>query len=227
MNLLYYHTMQCRIKAFIPNLRNPSNFAIFLKVFITTVISFMTKVLIFFMNTIAKPHVNRLRVDAGPAPRGCIPGPCSLKSLLVLPQMRNVPPKRGLCPKESNRLVSLENSSRGETPKILVINPEFVSKNQFFTASAVKTFFFFGLHPRNREQKPIIRRFCSEDLFFGSLLSNSGKQSFCVPQKLFMPPPPPPVTLLWRRAWVGGCAVEFFSRLILIKIMIGLSQFLF
>ena len=43
--------------------------------------------------------------------------------------------------------VPLECSSRLETPKILIITPEFVSKNRSFADSAVKIFFcFYGCH---------------------------------------------------------------------------------
>ena len=67
-----------------------------------------------------------------------------------------------------------------------------MSKNRFVVDSATKTF-FFGLHPRNRAQEPIFRRFCGQVPFFccWSSLSSSRKQSFCAPppkKKLFMPP---------------------------------------
>ena len=82
--------------------------------------------------------------QSGPAPWGGIPGPCP-------PQTRIVPlPKRGLCPspsedcasKKLTGLVLLECNSRPETPKILVITPELVSKNCFFVDFAVKTVCF-------------------------------------------------------------------------------------
>ena len=77
------------------------------------------------------------------------------------------PPNQDCAPKIVTSSEPLEYSSRSETPKILTINPGSVSKDQFFADSRVKTFFL-------------------------SLLSNSGKQTFGVPQKLFMPSPPTP-----------------------------------
>ena len=52
---------------------------------------------------------------------GGFPGLCFPKSLLVLPQTRIMPPKRGLCPKELTGSVPLECSLMPETSKILVI----------------------------------------------------------------------------------------------------------
>ena len=47
----------------------------------------------------------KCRYKSGPAPRGGIPGPCPPKWVLVPPPNENcAPPKRGLCPKEINRL---------------------------------------------------------------------------------------------------------------------------
>ena len=104
-----------------------------------------------------------------PRAKGGIPGPC-------LPKWKLYPPKRGLCPTESYRLGAMECSSRLETPKILIITPEFVSKNRSFADSAVKTFFcFFGLHSRIR-----------------------GNKLFVPPQKIIYASP---VTLLWRQTF--------------------------
>ena len=82
--------------------------------------------------------------STGPQARchGGILGPC--------PPTRNVSPKRGLCPKKVTGFVPLECSSGSETPKILIINPVFVGKNRCFADFAMKTFFFFALHPRIR-----------------------------------------------------------------------------
>ena len=99
---------------------------------------------------------------SGPAPWGSILGLCPPKSLLVPPKTRIVPPKRGLCTKESHRLVPLVCSSRPETPKILVITPEFVGKNHSFADFAVKTF-VFCFHPRICEISHMLR---NENLCF-------------------------------------------------------------
>ena len=121
-----------------------------------------------------------------------------------------VSPKRELCPKKVTGSVPLECSSRPETPKILVITPEFVSKNCFFAVFAIKTYHYYflgGLHPRIRGNSRIFR---DEDLFFVftpelgylahilqwrllffGLHSRIPKKKVFVPsQKLFMPPPP-------------------------------------
>ena len=97
-------------------------------------------------------------------PRRELFGAVHPKSQLVPCQSKIVPPKivTGSEP--------LEYSLRPETPKILTINPESVSKDRFFADSVVKTFFL-------------------------SLLQNSRKQSFCVPPKLSMPPLPSHATL--------------------------------
>ena len=49
----------------------------------------------------------------------------------------------------------LEYSSRPETPKILTINPESVSKDRFFADSVVKTI-FFCLYSRIRGNKILV-----------------------------------------------------------------------
>ena len=71
-----------------------------------------------------------------------------------------IPPNHSLCVPNKNCAtkkeagsVPLEFSSRFETPKILIITPEFVSKNQFFADSAVKTFIIIFFHSRNRGKK--------------------------------------------------------------------------
>ena len=43
-------------------------------------------------------------VVPGPAPRGGIPGPCPPQMTACAPQTKIVPPKRGPCPEEINRL---------------------------------------------------------------------------------------------------------------------------
>ena len=63
------------------------------------------------------------------------------------PQMRIIPPKRELCPKEIYRLtglVLLECNSRLETPKILVFTPEFEKDNSFVVDFAKIIYFFSG-----------------------------------------------------------------------------------
>ena len=116
---------------------------------------------------------------------GGISGPC--------PQITAYAPKREMCPpsedcasKKVTGSVPLDCSSGPETPKILFINPVFVSKNRFFADFTMKTFIlFFGLHPKIRG---ISRIFYDEDLFLWSSLSNSREKSFCAPKKLHMPP---------------------------------------
>ena len=72
------------------------------------------------------------------------------KSLLVPPQTRIVPQIEDYALNKVTGSMPPECSSRLETPKLLVITPEFMSKNCFFAYFAVTTFFFlfFGLHPR-------------------------------------------------------------------------------
>ena len=94
---------------------------------------------------------------SGPAPRGAFRGCASLNE--------NCPPLSKDCvSKKITGLVPLECSSRLEIPKILIITPEFMSKNHFFADSAVKNFF----------------------LFLWSSLTNSREQSFCAPQKNYL-----------------------------------------
>ena len=106
---------------------------------------------------------------SGPAPRGAFRGRAS-------PNENRAPLSEDCAPKKVTGSVPLECSSRLETPKILIITPEFVSKNRSFADSAVKTFF----------------------LFFWSSLTNSREQSFCAPQKIIYASP---VTLLWRETF--------------------------
>ena len=88
---------------------------------------------------------------SGPAPRGAFRGRAS--------------PNENCAPKKVTGSVPLECSSRLETPIILIITPEFVSKNRSFADSAVKNFFV---------------------LFLWSSLTNSREQSFCAPQKIYL-----------------------------------------
>ena len=110
-------------------------------------------------------------------------GPAPSQITACAPQARIVPPKRGLCPYESNRLDAIgvqfevrDSQNIGHHPRICGLEPlfrRFHGEDLFFvftpesvefrTCFAMKTF-FFGLHSR---------------------------QSFCAPPKLFMPPPPP------------------------------------
>ena len=115
----------------------------------------------------------------GPAPRVGISGPCPPKSLLVPPQTRIVPPKRGLCPKELTDLVLLDCNSRPETPKILVIIPEFMSKNCFFVDFAIKTVCFCGFSPEFMK----IRIFTSEFVEFCTFFAM--KTRICGTSRIF------------------------------------------
>ena len=67
---------------------------------------------------------------------------CAPQTMIVPPQERTVPPKK------FTGLVLLECSSRPETPKILVVTPEFVNKNGFSVDFAIKTFCFCGFTPK-------------------------------------------------------------------------------
>ena len=62
---------------------------------------------------------------------GGISWSCLPKSLLVLPKQELCPPSENCAGKKVTGSVSLKCNSRPETPKILVITPEFVSKNCF------------------------------------------------------------------------------------------------
>ena len=89
---------------------------------------------------------------SGWAPRGALWGRAS-------PNENCSPLSEYCAPKKVTGTVPQECSSRLETPKILIITPEFVSKNRSFADSAVKTFFFvffFGLHSRIRENKVFV-----------------------------------------------------------------------
>ena len=56
------------------------------------------------------------------------------------------PPKRGLYPEKIYRF-GATGGSRLETPKMLVITPEFVSKNCFFVDFVINTVCFCGFSP--------------------------------------------------------------------------------
>ena len=128
------------------------------------------------------------------------------KSLLVLPKQELYPPKLGLCPKESNRLGATDCSSRPESPKILVITTEFVSKNCFFadflcgyTPEFVKIRAYIEIKTILLVFTPDFAEFRDENFCF--LVHTLGFEvlKFLCPQNLFTPPSPP-VTLSWRRA---------------------------
>ena len=95
---------------------------------------------------------------SGQVPRGAFRGRASLNE--------NCAPLSEDCvSKKEAGSVPLECSSRLETPKILIIFPEFVSKNRSFADSAVKNFYV---------------------LFLWSSLTNSREQSFCALQKNYL-----------------------------------------
>ena len=105
---------------------------------------------------------------SGPAPRGAFRGRAS-------PNENCAPRSEDRAPNKVTGLVPLECSSRLETPKILNITPEFVSKDRSFADSVVKNFFLW------------------------SSLTNSREQSFYAPQKIINASP---VTLLWRQTFI-------------------------
>ena len=81
-------------------------------------------------------------------------------------------------------------SLRPQNPKLLVITPEFESKNCFFRITRNEDIFVvFSL-----EFVEIPTYFAIKSFGCWFTLSN-------LKVKVFLPPPPPPVTLLWRRAW--------------------------
>ena len=96
--------------------------------------------------------------DSGPAPRGVFRGRAS-------PNETCAPLSEDCAPKKVTGSLPLVCSSRLETPKILIITPEFVSKNRSFANSAVKNFFFMA----------VTHKF-------------EGTKLLCPPKKLFMPP---------------------------------------
>ena len=73
------------------------------------------------------------------------------------------PPSEDYAPEKLSGSVLLECSSRFETPKILVITPEFVSKNCFFRRFCNKGCLFLWFHPGILE---ILRIFLGKDRFF-------------------------------------------------------------
>ena len=104
---------------------------------------------------------------SGPAPRGAFRSH-------AFPNKNCAPLSEDCVPKKVTGPVPMECSSRLETPKILIITPEFVSKNRSFADSAMKTFFLFAcLHLRIR-----------------------GNEVFVPPKKMIYASP---VTLLWRQ----------------------------
>ena len=81
---------------------------------------------------------------SGPAPRGAFRS-------RAFPNKNCAPLSEDCVPKKVTGPVPMECSSRLETPKILILTPEFVSKNRSFADSAVKIFFLFAcLHLRIR-----------------------------------------------------------------------------
>ena len=97
---------------------------------------------------------------SGPAPRGAFWGRAS-------PNENCAPLSDDCASKKVTGSVPLECSSRLETPKVLIITPEFVSKNCCFADSAVKNFLF---------------------VFMVVTHAFEEKKFLCPPKKLFMPP---------------------------------------
>ena len=124
---------------------------------------------------------------------GGLSGPCPpSKSLFAPPKRELCLFKRGLCPKESNRLDGNWSAVRGLRPP-KYITPEFVSKNCFFADFTTKAFLFSGHHPTI-----FMEFFC---LVF--TLEYERKKQSC---------PPPLVTLFWRRACIS---VDRYSKVLL------------
>ena len=145
--------------------------------------SYKTLVKKFFSeNFVAREHVDCAR----PGARGGILRPCPPNHCLC-PFKRELYPTKGDCaPKKLAGSVILECSLRSETPKILVITPELVSKNCFFVDFTIKTVCFCGFIPEFMNFRvflglrpflglyPRFRRISRRTpLFFWSTLSNS------------------------------------------------------
>ena len=138
-------------------------------------------------------------LEPGPALRGeDISEPCPPNLLLVAPQTRNVPPKRGLCPKESNKLRATGMQFGVWDLEILIINQVFMDKNRFF---AMKTFFYFVFWFTQILRRRPFFSVCTPEfveicayfvkktfLCFGPHSRIGGKYVFVPPQKLFMLP---------------------------------------
>ena len=108
-------------------------------------------------------------IASGPAPRGAFRGRAS-------PNDNCAPQGEDCAPKKVTGLVPLECNSRLETPKILIITPEFVSKNRSFADSAVKIFFrFYGRHSRIRGNKVFVP---PPQIIYASPVTLLGRQTF-------------------------------------------------
>ena len=107
---------------------------------------------------------------SGPAPRRPFRGRAS-------PNENCAPLREDCAQKKVTGSVPLECSSRFETPKILIITPEFMSKNRSFADSAVKIFFF---------------------AFMVVTHEFEGTKFLCPPKKIIYASP---VTLLWRQTF--------------------------
>ena len=128
-----------------------------------------------------------------PSATGAFLGRAPLKSLLV-------PPSEDCAPKKVTGSVTLECNSRLGTPKTLVINPEFLSKNCLFADFAIKTLFYcFWSTPQNLwkfarayfETNAFFSGFhiCAyrdEDYFFGLHPKNRGNLPIFQGEDLFL-----------------------------------------
>ena len=133
--------------------------------------------------------------EAGPAPRGSIPGPCPPNHCLCSAKREMCPPSEDCAPKKVTSSVPMECSSRPQNPKILVITSEFVSKNCFFRIFRNEDIFFLVFI---LEFVEIPTYFAVKIFGFWFTLSNSKLEVFVPPKKIVYAPP---VTILWRRAW--------------------------
>ena len=99
-----------------------------------------------------------------------------------------VPPKWGLCPKESNRHGATGAQFEAWDPQNTGHFPELVGKNLFFCRFCSEDLCLFS--PQNP------RNFAHASWWKPLLFSLHSRQTFCAPQKY-----PSPVLLLWCRAW--------------------------
>ena len=115
-----------------------------------------------------------------------ISGPCPPNYCLCPPNENCAPPPSEDCAsKKVTGSVPLDCSLGPETPKLLFINPVFLSNNRFFADFAMKTcILFFGLHTKFVE----FRAYSAMKTFFYGLHSQTRGKKFFVPPKNCMWP---------------------------------------
>ena len=150
-----------------------------------------------------------IRNSAGTAPRGGILGPCPPNHCLCPPNENCVPPSEDSAPNKLTGSVLLECNSRPETPEILVITQEFVSKNCVFRRFCNDTVCFCGFTPEFMKSCEYIgtKTFLFFFFFLGLHLSVRGITHWTpfsfgphsriqihnvfVPPQIYLCPPPP------------------------------------